>query len=159
VALRVRAHQALVVAAHHRRLEPGGHLVLGHLSGEAHHFGAAGDDAVFHPAHHLCRSQRHAGDAAAAEPVERGAAGRHVIACIERGHAAQVARLHPVLRADRPDHVVDRRGIEIVAILDRGETGGREVLRVHVRERALALLADPARGADSVDDIGFGHGF
>src|SRR3990167_3320755 len=32
------------------------------------------------------------------------------------------------------------------------------MLRVEMRERALAGLADPARGTDGVDDIGFGHG-
>ena len=87
VALRVQALQALVVAAHHRRLEPGGHLVFRHLRGEAHHLGPAGDDAIFHAAHDLCRGKRDAGDAAATEPVERGARRGDIIAGVERGHA------------------------------------------------------------------------
>ena len=35
---------------------------------------------------------------------------------------------------------------------------GREVLRMHVRQRSLALFTDPARGADGIDDVGFSHG-
>ena len=38
------------------------------------------------------------------------------------------------------------------------EHGCRDVLRVQVRERALARLADPARRAAGVDDEGVGHG-
>src|SRR3546814_12107436 len=57
-----------------------------------------------------------------------------------------------------PNDVVDGRGVEIVAVADRGEDGRGEMLRVEVRQRTLSGLADPARGADGVDDIGFGHG-
>jgi hypothetical protein len=32
-----------------------------------------------------------------------------------------------------------------------------QMLRVQMRQRALAGLADPARGANGVDDIGLGH--
>ena len=158
MALRMCPHETFVIAAHHRRLEASGHLVLRHLCREAHHLGAARNDAVFHPAHHLCRSERHTGDPAAAKPVERGAGGRHVISGVERCHAAQIARLHAILRADRPDHVIDRGGVEIVAILDGFEAGGCKVLRMHVRQRSLALFTDPARGPDGIDDVGFSHG-
>src|SRR3546814_10707442 len=83
---------------------------------------------------------------------------RSVKARRQRRHAAEVAALLAVLRRGRPDDVVDRRGVELIAVADRCEHGCGVVLRVEVRKSALAGLADPARGADGVDDIGFGHG-
>src|SRR3546814_1287930 len=41
--------------------------------------------------------------------------------------------------------------------LDRSEHGRGKMLRVKMRQRTLAGLADPARRADGIDDIGFGH--
>src|SRR3546814_8863387 len=46
----------------------------------------------------------------------------------------------------------------VVAVADRGEHGRGKMLRMEVRQCTLAGLADPARRADGVDDIGFGHG-
>ena len=64
----------------------------------------------------------------------------------------------PDLRAGAPDDVVDVGGVEAVALDQRLEHGAPEVLRVQVRERALALLADAPRRAAGVDDEGVGHG-
>ncbi len=100
MALRMHLLQSLVIAAHHRRLDPGLHFLFRHRSGQAHHFRSASNDAVFHAAHHLRSSQVHRSDPAPAKTVQSGAAGGDVIARIERGHAAHVARLHPVLRGD-----------------------------------------------------------
>ena len=70
----------------------------------------------------------------------------HVVAGVERGHAAEVAALLADLRAGAPDDVVDVGGVEVVALGERPQHRGGEVLRVEVGERALAVLAD-ARGA------------
>ena len=152
------ALQPLVIAAHHRRLDPGLHLLLGHRPGQAHHLGPARDHAIGHPAHHLRCGEVDRSDPAAAETVERHARAGDIVTGIERGHPAHVAALHAVLRRDRPDDVVDGGGVEVVALADRLECGRGEMLRVLFGERTLALLADPARSADGVDDIGFGHG-
>src|SRR5690606_16326092 len=45
---------------------------------ERHHVGAAGDDAILEPRHDLPRGEADRGDAAAAEAIERHAAGLHV---------------------------------------------------------------------------------
>src|SRR3546814_16329308 len=57
----------------------------------------------------------------------------------------------------RPADVVDPRGFEVVAVAERSEHGGGKRLLVKMRQRTLAGLADPARRADGIDDIGFGH--
>src|SRR3546814_7220105 len=95
----------------------------------------------------------HRADPAATKTIERRAARLGVKARRQRRHAVEVAALLAVLRRGRPYDVVDGRGVEIVAIADRGEHSCGEVLRVEVRKSALAGLADPARGADGVDDI------
>ena len=52
------------------------------------------------------------------------------------------------------DHVVDERGIEVVALDERLQRLGGEVDRVPVRQLAVALAAS---GADGVDDDGGAH--
>ena len=61
------------------------------------------------------------GDPAAAEAVERDAAGLDVVAGVERRHPAHVAALQADLRRAAPDDVVDLGGVEIVAVLERLE--------------------------------------
>src|SRR3546814_1715072 len=51
---------------------------------------------------------------------------RSVKARRQRRHAAEVAALLAVLRRGRPDDVVDRRGVEIIAVADRCEHGRSE---------------------------------
>src|SRR3546814_9781248 len=87
----------------------------------AHHFGAACDDAIFHAAHHTGGSEIHRADPAATKTIERRAARLGVKASRQCRHAAEVAALLAVLRRGRPYDVVERRGVEIVAIADRGE--------------------------------------
>src|SRR3546814_9950106 len=72
--------------------------------------------------------------------------------------SAEVGALLAALGRGRPDHIVDGFGVEVVAVADRGEHGRGKMLRMEVRQCTLAGLADPARRADGVDDIGFGHG-
>ena len=82
---------------------------------------------------------------------------RDVVAGVERRHPTEVAALLADLRAGAPHDVVDIGGVEAVALDQRLEHGAAEVLRVQVRERALALLADPAGRAAGVDDQCVGH--
>src|SRR5690606_27061276 len=89
--------------------------------------------------------------------VERHARGADVVARIERGHAPEVARLLADLGARAPDDVVDVGGAQRIALGERAQDGGAEVLRMHVREGALAGLADAARRAAGVDDQCVGH--
>ena len=150
--LRMAGAQAQVAHVHGRR----GFRISGGR-GVAHHFAAAGDDAIFHAGHDLRGRQRDGGDARAAETVERDAGRLDVEAGIERGHAAHVGALRAALAGGAPDDVVDRGGVELVAVAQRAEHRRGEVLRVHVGEGALANFANAARGADGVNDIGFGH--
>ena len=90
-------------------------------------------------------------------PVERRPARLDVIARIERRHPPEIAALLATLSRGRPDDVVDVPGVERVALGNRFQHGRGEVLRVHVRERALARFTDPARGTDGVDDQSLGH--
>src|SRR3546814_4577300 len=87
----------------------------------AHHLGAAGDDAILHARPDGRGGQADRRDPAAAEPVERRAAGGHGIARRQRRHAAEVAALPAFLCRSRPDDVIDRRGVERVAIANRRE--------------------------------------
>jgi hypothetical protein len=157
VRLRVDFVERGVARAHAERLQTGIGFLGADLRGVAHHFGTAGDDAILHARHHRRGGEVDAADAAAAETVERGARGLGVITRRERRHATEVAALLALLRRGRPDDIVDRRGVEMVALLDRLQHRRGKMLRVEVRERALAGLADAARGADGVDDIGFRH--
>jgi hypothetical protein len=64
----------------------------------------------------MVAAARFTGDARTAEAVERDAAGLHVVAGVERGHAAQVAALLRDLRWLRaPDDVVDLGGVDCCA--------------------------------------------
>src|SRR3546814_9324850 len=74
----------------------------------AHHLGAAGDDAILHARPDGRGGQADRRDPAAAEPVERRAAGGHGIARRQRRHAAEVAALPAFLCRSRPDDVIDR---------------------------------------------------
>ncbi len=159
VRLRMLVLQALVAGAEPaRRLDAGVPQALAVPGDIGHHLGAAGDHEVFHAGHDLRRGQIGRGEPAAAKAIERDARCLDVIARVERRHPAQIAALKPHLRTRAPDDVVDRGGIEIVALLERLQHRHGQVLRVHLGNRALALLADAAGGADGVDDIGVCHG-
>ena len=73
----------------------------------------------------------------------------------EHGVAADVRGLLADLHDAAHDHVVDQRGVELVALDERLQRLGGEVGRVPARQLAVALAAG---GADGVDDDGGGHG-
>ena len=142
VRLRMQGAQAQVAGVHHERPARRG--------GPArHHLGAAGDHEILHARHDPGGRDVDGGDARAAEAVERHAAGADVVAGVERRHPAQVAALLAALRAGAPDDVVDFGGVEAVALGQRAQDGGAELLRMNVRQRALAGLADAARRAQA----------
>ena len=155
--LRVQRLEGGVARPHAHRHDACGHVGSAECGGVGHHFGAPGDQQVFHPGHDLRGGEIDAGDAAAAEAVQRHAAGADVIARRERRHPAKVPGLLAALGRGRPDDVIDMRGIEIVAVLQRLQHGGGEMLRVQVGQRALAGFANTARGANGVDDVSVGH--
>ena len=99
-----------------------------------------------------------AGDAGAAEAIQRHAAGAHVIAGVERRHPAEIAALLAALRTGAPDDVVDIGGIDAGAIGERAQHRGAELLRMDARQGALAGLADAPRRSACVDDQRVNHG-
>ena len=144
--LRVPGAQAQVAAVHHRR------PVAAAVARHRHHLGAAGHHQLFHARHHLRRGKGHRGDARAAVAVQRHARRADVVAGVQRRHAAQVTGLRADLCAGAPDDVGDIFGAQAVALGNRLQHGGRQVLRVQAGQRALAGLADAAWGAAGVDD-------
>jgi hypothetical protein len=157
VRLRVYLLEMGIARSHAHRLDAGGEFLGADGLGIAHHLGTAGDDAIFHARHDLRCGKAHGGDAATAETIESHAARPDIEAGIERRHAAEITALLALLGRGRPDDVIDRRGIEIVAVLQRLENGGGKMLRVEMRQRPLPRLANAARRTDGIDDIGFGH--
>ena len=99
------------------------------------------------------------GDARAAEAVERHAAGAHVVAGVERRHAAEVAALRAATWALVPQMMSSTSAVsKPLRSASASQHRGAEVLRVEVGERALARLADAARRAAGVDDQCVRHG-
>ncbi len=123
-----------------------------------HHLRPARNHQIFHPRHDLPRGQIGRGQPAAAETVERDAGRAHIIIGVERGHPPHIAALQSHLRAGAPDDVVYICGIDAIAVVDRAQHGRGDMLRVQMRQRALAQFADAARRADRVDDIGLCQG-
>jgi hypothetical protein len=147
--------QAQVAVVHERQAGEAAHVGLV----GRHHLGAAGDDHVLHAGHDRHGPEVRGGDARAAEPVERDAAGGDGEAGVERGHAPEVAALGADLGAGAEDDVVDVGGVQIVALGDGGQHRRPEALRVGRRQRSLPHLADPPRRAAAVDDPGVTHVF
>ena len=81
--------------------------------------------------------------------VDLGEAGR------ERGVAGDVDALLADLHDAAHDHVLDERGVEVVALDEPREDVGREIDGVNVLQLAVAA---PERSADGVDDDGRRHG-
>ena len=125
--LRMPGAQAKIAGVHH-------HRPLAAAAFHRHHLGAAGDHEILGARHD--RGGRHvdAGDAGAAEAVQRHAAGAHVIAGVERRHPAEIAALLAALRAGAPDDVVDIGGVDAGAIGQRAQHGGAELLRMNARQ-------------------------
>ncbi|VIO77814.1 hypothetical protein CI41S_60700 [Bradyrhizobium ivorense] len=151
VGLRVAGAQPQIAIVHHER-------PLAAAAIHRHHFGAAGDHQILGARHDGIGGHVDAGDARAAEAIERDARGAHVVAGIERRHPAEIATLRAALRAGSPDDVVDIGGVDAGSIGQRPQHGGAELLRMDAGERALAGLADTARRPACIDNQRVSHG-
>ena len=149
--LRMPGAQAQIAGVHHHRTAAATAL-------HRHHLATAGDDEVLGAGHDGGGRHVDAGDARPAEAIERDRAGTHVIAGIERGHASEIAALGRDLGAAAPEDVFDVSGVDAGALGQRAQHGGAELLRMDARQRALAGLADAARGPACVDDQCVSHG-
>src|SRR6185369_4371008 len=122
----------------------------------AHAFDTAGHHQVFPARSHLLRRHIYRFQAGRAEAVELDAGAAEVPAGLQRRHLGN----HRALLADRRNHahhhVIDLRGVEIVAALQFSEHAGEEVDRLDFVQAAI-FLALASRRADSVVNIGFGH--
>ena len=122
----------------------------------AHRFDAAADRHVVLSAHHLGGGEIDQVEARRAEAVDLHARHRVAEARGQRAHAGDVAACF----ADRIDaahhHVVDMRGFEMIAILDRLQSRRRQMQRRGAMQRAVRFAASARRSHMIVDD-GFGH--
>ena len=153
VALRMMRAQAFIAG-----VDEGRRLRVGDGGRVAHHLRPARDGEIGHARHDRRGRKVHRRDARSAEPVDGDARRAHIVARIQRRHAAKVAPLLADLRGRAPDDVVHIRRVDARALGQRLQHGGPQMLRVHVGQRALALPANAARRAAGVDDPGFGHG-
>jgi hypothetical protein len=152
VRLRMPGTQAQIALVH-------GHCAtrIRHRAAIRHHFGAASDDQILHAGHDGGSGKVYGGEAGSAKTVERYAACAHVIAGVERRHAAEVAALFAALAGRAPDDVVHVGSLKRVAVGERAQHASAKLLRMDVRERAAASLADASRRAARIDNIGLGH--
>ncbi len=149
--LRMLGAQTQIAVIHH-------HRTAAAAAFHRHHLAAAGDDEILRARHDGIGRHVDAGDAGAAEAIQRHGAGADVIAGIERRHAPEIAALGRDLRAAAPDDVIDIGGVDAGALGQRAQHGGAELLRMNARQRALAGLAYAARGPAGVDDQCVSHG-
>ncbi len=122
------------------------------LAIDRHHLRAATDHQVLGTGHDAHGREVHRSDAGAAETVQGHATGANVVACFQGSHARQIAALPAALRAGAEDDIADIGGVEIVALGDRPEHGGTQMLRVLFSQGTFALFADTARCAAGVDN-------
>ena len=108
--------------------------------------------------HDLRGGEIHRVEAGGAKAIDLHAGDAVAIAGDKRGGARDIGgRL-----ADRIDHahhhVIDQRGVEIIAALDGAERLARQIERGHFVQRAVDLAA-AARRAHVIVDEGVGHEF
>ena len=151
VRLRVLGAQTKIAIVHHER-------PLAAPAFHRHHLGTAGDNQILRARHDRIRRHVDAGDAGTAEPVQRDAAGAHVIAGVERRHPAEVAALRTALRTGAPNNVVDISSIDTGAIRQRAQYRCAQLLRMNPCERTLAGLANASRRPACIDDQRVNHG-
>jgi hypothetical protein len=122
-----------------------------------HALDAAGDDEVLPAARDLLRGEVHGLEARRAEAVDLHARDLDVPAGLERRRLRDHRALLADRRDDAHDDVVERRGVEAVALLQLDEEAGEQVDRLDLVQAAV-LLALAARRADGVEDHGVRHG-
>jgi hypothetical protein len=105
---------------------------------------------------HLLRCDIDGLEAGSAEAIELHAGGMPVPARRERSGLGDARALLADRRHATHDHVVDLRGIEVVALLQLLQHSGQQRDRLHLVQRAV-LLALAARRAQRVENHRFGH--
>jgi hypothetical protein len=144
-----------VAQPHVARVEQAAAALGRELRRVRHHLDATGDHQVLHAGHDAGGGHVHGRDARPTETVQGDAARAGVPAGRQQRHPGDAGTLLAALGAAAPDHVVDFRRVDAIALFQRVQNGRRQVLRVQVRERATTDFADAARGAGSVDDPSF----
>ena len=122
---------------------------------QAHVLHAAGDDHVAGPAHHGLRREVHRLLRRAALAVDRGARNGVGQTRGEPAGARDVARLRSDGVHAAEDHVLDRQRIHARAFQECGDRVRAQIRGVHL---AQSPAAPPDGRAQSVDDVGLGHG-
>ena len=120
----------------------------------AHRLDAGADDELLVAGADAHRGERHRLLARPAEAIQRDAGDGHRPSGVEHGHAADVVRVITGVRTVAADDVVDVDGVEPGAVAQSVEHLAEHLLRMEVGEAALALLADPTRRTNGVDDPG-----
>ena len=123
----------------------------------AHRFDAAADRHVLLPGHDLRGGEIHRVEAGGAEAVDLHAGDAVAITGDQRRGARDIGAGLADRIDDAHHHVVDQRGIEIVAALDGAERLACEIERGHFVQRAVDLAA-AAGSAHVIVDEGVGHG-
>jgi hypothetical protein len=122
----------------------------------AHGFDATADRHVLLPGHDLRRGEIHRVETGSAEAVDLHA-GHTVAIARDQGRGTRDIGGRLANRIDDPEHhVIDQRGIEIVAALDGAERLRRQIERGHFVQCAVRLAA-AARRAHVVINKCVGH--
>ncbi len=124
----------------------------------AHRFDAAANRHLLLPGHDLRRGEIHRVEAGGAETVDLHAGNLVAITGDQRRGARNIGGGLADRIDDAHDHVIDQRGIEMVAVLDRAERLAGEIERRHFVQRAVDLAA-AARRAHVIVDESVGHEF
>jgi hypothetical protein len=114
---------------------------------------AAGDGELHVPRDDRCGSKADSGQAGPACPVERCAADNRLEPCVKGGQA----RMKAAMEDRTPQDIIDVGRDKLVTLCQRAEHRGCDVLRVHVRQRTLADLADSTWRPACIDDQGVSH--
>ena len=136
------------------RAPPGGLGFTQHPRRAAHAFHAAADEQLAFPALDRPRGVQRRRRAAAAETVHGDAAHRDIQAAEQDGVAGDVAAVLAGLNAATGNDILDAGAVQIVALHERLENGGEQIVRAQRRQRP-GVTAEGC--ADAVVDYGLRH--
>ena len=137
------------------RVERPGGAVRAHHDAR-HGFDAATDGEVDLAGADLGRSEVHGFKTGTAVAVDLDARHALVVVGIQRGDAADVAALLLNRRDATEDHVLDQRGVELVAFAQRDQRLAGQVDRRDFVQLAVGL-ALAARSPHAIENVGISH--